>query len=166
MLAWERRKDDLTLPLTETEWAQLRVDLRNACANHKKTDPLYAYAGSCGHDVPEDPDAEDGVHRWSDEADALLCMAAVVGYACICQDGYCSQEASAIEARDDLWYAVSMQKRRADRSAHLAGMVTKVWLDSTLSLEQVQDIAADCRDEAQLVRRAAEVAKAGGGDAS
>lgn len=151
-LAWERRKDDLSTPLIAEEWARLRLELREQCANHKKTDPLYALASDCDHDLPAD-DAEDDLHKWGDEE--LLCMERVVGYACICQDGYCSQASAANEAHDDLWYAVSADKRRADRAAHLSDAVTKAWLDTELTLHQVQDLAASCTTEAELHARIA-----------
>lgn len=151
-IRWEARKDDLATPLTGDEWARLRLELRDECTNHPKTNPLYALAAECEHDVPTE-DYEDDLHKWSDDADALLCLARVVDHACICQDGYCSQEASALEARDDLWYAVSLAKRRAARAAHLADVVTDVWLSTSLTIEQVQDLAAECRTEDELRAR-------------
>lgn len=155
IVSWSQRLDDLATPLTDAEWQRLRAELRQACANHPKTDALYGLAENCEHNVPDDdPDYEDDLHQWGE--DELLCMAAVVDHACICQDGYCSQEATALEAQADLWHSVSLEKRRADRAAHLSREVAQAWLDSPLSFGQVQDIAAGCRTEAQLRHRVAE----------
>jgi len=153
ILAWSRRLDDLTTTLTEEEWSRLRLTLRDECANHPKTDALYGLAMDCEHDVPtDDPDYSDDLHQWGEED--LLCMAKVVEYVCLCQDGYCSQDST--EARDDLWYAVSLTKRRYDRAAHLSKAVSEVWLSTSLPLEQVQDIAAECAGEVEFRRRVAE----------
>lgn len=163
-VAWSARLEDLHTPLSETEWARLRLDLRSECANHPKTDPLYGLAEHCEHDVPhDDPDYSDEMHQWGEEE--MLCMARIADYACLCQDGYCSQESAAIEARDDLWHWVSLDARRARRAAHLSEAITDVWLSTSLTLGQAQDLAAECSGEVEFRERAAALIGAEGRDA-
>lgn len=156
MNEWSKRLERLNEPLTGEDWARLRLELRKECANHPKTDPLYGMAEDCEHDVPhEDIDYEDDLHVWGDEW--MLCLAKVAAYACICQDGYCSQESSAREARDDLWYAVSLTARRTRLARHLSDAVSDVWLSTELTLEQSQDIAAECATEDEFRARVAAI---------
>lgn len=153
MLAWNRRKDDLATVLTSDEWARLRLDLRSECANHEKTDELYGLARDCEHDFPrDDPDYEDDLHVWSEDAEQMICLARVVDHTCLCADGHCSQIGSAEEARDELWYRVSHGLRRAQLAAHLAPQIAKVFFDheTDISYERLEEIAAGCRTEAQF----------------
>ena len=106
-LAWERRKDQLDVVLTEAEWARLRLELREACAAHPKTDPLYLWARDCPHDVPlDDYDWTDELHE-RDEDGELFCLAEVVGHECSCGDGFCASVSRSIDAHTELWSNVS-----------------------------------------------------------
>lgn len=158
MLSWSRRKDDLATVLTADEWSRLRLDLRQECANHEKRDELYGLAHDCEHDVPsDDPDYEDDMHGWSHDAEAMLCLARVVDHACICQDGYCSQIASAEEARDSLWINVSFEHRRAMRAAHLAQQVAHAFFGTKgISYARLEELAAGCTTEAQFAAAVAQ----------
>lgn len=58
---------------------------------------------------------------------------------------------------------MSLTARRARRATHLSDAVTDVWLSTSLTLEQAQDLAAECTTEAEFrMRVAAALAEATG----